>query len=67
MLILIGGKSGHVYGFAFRGDPASLQLWRGEGFTVHEVEAAIPVWVVRCRLVRPWAAMQAAWQWLRVW
>lgn len=66
MLISIRGKS-HEWSFPLVGDAADLAEWRADGLEVIELDAAIPEWAAACGLARPIAAMQAAWQWLRVW
>lgn len=65
--IAVRGRSGAVYEFPFVGDPQHLDGWRAEGFAVDEVLNAIPVWVVRLGLTRPWCRAQDWWRWLRLW
>jgi hypothetical protein len=67
MLLMINDRRGYEWGFTFYGDPQWLESWRDAGFNVVEVVATIPELVVALGLARPWTAMQALWQWLRVW
>lgn len=66
MLLNVRDRSGREWGFTVRADPAHLPEWREAGLEVYELAATIPAWVVSLGLARPWAAVQAAWQWLRV-
>lgn len=66
MLLNVRDGNGHEWGFTVRADPAHLPEWRAAGLEVYELAATVPAWVAAIGLARPWAAVQAAWQWLRV-
>jgi hypothetical protein len=66
MLLNVRDKSGAEWGFTVRADPAHLPEWRAAGLEVYEIAASVPGWVAAAGMARPWAAVQAAWQWLRV-
>ena len=65
ILLSVRDKNGHEWGFDVRADPAHLAEWRAAGLEVYELSATIPAYVVAIGLARPWAAVQASWQWLR--
>jgi len=59
-------KTGAEWCFEVRADFAHIQEWREAGLDVCELAATIPAWVAAAGMSRPWAEVQAAWQWLRV-
>lgn len=67
LLLTVRDKSGAEWGFTVRADPTHLAEWRAAGLDVYELAATVPAWAAAIGLARPWAAVQAAWQWLRVW
>lgn len=66
MLLNVRDKNGGKWCFEVRADPAHLPEWRDAGLEVCELAASVPAWATAIGLARPWAAAQAAWQWLRV-
>lgn len=66
MLLTVLDKHGAEWCFEVREDPAHLSVWRAVGFDVVIIDARIPAWAVSAGLARPWAAVYAAWQWLRL-
>ncbi len=66
MLLSVRDKSGAEWGFEVRADPAHLPEWRAAGLEVYELAASVPAWAASLGLGRLWAAIQGAWQWLRV-
>ena len=66
MLLIVRDQNGHEWCFTVRADPTHLHEWRAAGLDVCELAATIPAWVAASGMSRPWVAVQAAWQWLRV-
>ncbi len=64
--IHIQGKTG-LWIFPVKADPASVAEWRADGIEVGECGGTIPMWVVQMGLIRPWVAMQQAWNSTRLW
>lgn len=67
MLIVVRDTAGAEWAFPFRGDPADLADWRSAGLQVEVLEATIPGWAVGTPAAGLIAAVQAAWQWARLW
>lgn len=66
LAVEVRSPSGKLFSFNFRGDPKHMARWQAEGLVVHEVVGSIPVWAQQLGLTRPWFAVQAAWNWLRL-
>lgn len=66
MLLNVRDKNGQEWGFEVQADTQYLAHWQAAGLEVYELGASIPGWVASLGLARPWAALQSAWQWLRV-
>lgn len=66
MFVEVRGKSSS-YIFHFKGNPAHLAAWRGDGLTVFAIEYGVPAWVAASGLARQWAALQKFWRLLRLW
>lgn len=66
MLLTVRDQRGNEWCFTLRADPAHLSEWRAAGLDVCVLGATVPEWVASVGLGRPWAAVQAAWQWLRL-
>lgn len=66
MLLMVRDKTGAEWVFRPREDPEHLAEWRAAGLELYELAASVPAWAAALRLTRPWAAVQSAWQWLRV-
>jgi hypothetical protein len=66
MTVVVRGKH-HTWAFSFKGDPAHLPDWIGDGLDVTVIEGTIPAWMAGTPLMHPWLWLQVAWRWLRVW
>lgn len=65
-LLTVRDKDGREWCFEVRADPAHIPEWRTAGLDVCELSATVPAWAAVAGMSRPWAAVQTAWQWLRV-
>ena len=65
MLITVRGKNSE-WVFSTRGSPTHLAEWRADGIEVYECVATIPAWAAVLGLAPMFAAVQRAWQWLRL-
>ena len=67
MFIVVCDSAGREWVFPFRGELENLQDWRGAGLQVEVIEAVIPGWAAGTPASWLIAALQAAWQWARLW
>lgn len=56
-LLNVRGKK-HQWAFNVELDPKHLPELREDGLEVYEMGNSIPMWIVRCGLIRPWVFLQ---------